>query len=227
CGNAADWRQLLKVACAADPDQWRTAVRKAWEADDAKALTELAASAPDEEEPVPLLLCLWTRLDELTEKARQTEDVISLLRRQQRRHPANFWINYELASALTRLQPPQWGEASGFMRVALALRPKSPSVYIGLGYLLSRQRKMDEAMAFYKEALRLNPDNASCANNDIGVVLRDRGELDEALAFFKEAIRLQPNFPIALLNFVELLKQQGKADQAVTIYRQIVPLDSK
>jgi Flp pilus assembly protein TadD len=225
-GTAADWRRLLKVACAADPDPWRTAVRKAWEADDVKALADLAAAAPDAEEPVPTLLCLWTRLDELTNKDRRGEELIALLRRQQRRHPANFWINYELASALTRLQPPRWEEATCFMRVALALRPQSADVQLGLGYLLGREGNTEEAIALYKEARRLMPGDP-CACSNLGFMLLDQGQLNEAMAFLKEAIRIQPNFPQALLSFVALLKKQGTVDQAVTLYRQLVPRESK
>jgi tetratricopeptide (TPR) repeat protein len=51
--------------------------------------------------------------------------------------------------------------------------------------------------------------------------------MNEALAFYKEAIRIQPNLPVALLNFAELLKKEGKVDQAIPTYRQLVPRESK
>jgi hypothetical protein len=38
------WKVLLTIARAADPDDWRNRLRKAWEEKDKKVLTELAAS---------------------------------------------------------------------------------------------------------------------------------------------------------------------------------------
>ena len=52
--------------------------------------------------------------------------------------------------------------------------------------------KHDEAIAEYREAIRLKPDFAE-AHNNLGNALQAKGKLDEAIAEYREAIRLKPD----------------------------------
>ena len=59
---------------------------------------------------------------------------------------------------------------------------------------LRNQGKLDEAIAEYREAMRLKPDYPE-AHNNLGVTLKDQGKLDEAIAEYREALRLKPDTP--------------------------------
>ena len=51
---------------------------------------------------------------------------------------------------------------------------------------------MDQAVAQYAEALRLQPDLAG-AHNNLGLALAAQGKMDQAMAQYAEALRLQPD----------------------------------
>src|SRR5713226_2462256 len=63
--------------------------------------------------------------------------------------------------------------------------------HISRGIALFKEHKLDEAMAEYREALRLDP-NLSGAHVDIGLALAEKGNLDGAMAEYREALRLDP-----------------------------------
>jgi serine/threonine-protein kinase len=116
---------LAAVATAADPDPWRSRLRDALDLD-AKdreraraAFEELAAAAPEEVLHRESLSRLAYALGSHGKK----EEAASLLRRAQRAHPDDFWINYDLAQALMGTGRPD--EAARFFTAAVAIRPRS------------------------------------------------------------------------------------------------------
>src|SRR5262249_9151989 len=95
---------------------------------------------------------------------------LEVLQRAQARHPGDFWINLELGHCLASLAgktPKQAADAVGFLRVALAFRPRSPELHADLGFALKQQGALAEAeqvlrraFTLYQEALRGNPQDA-------------------------------------------------------------------
>jgi Flp pilus assembly protein TadD len=62
--------------------------------------------------------------------------------------------------------------------------------------------RLVEAIAVYREALRLNPDDPQ-VHNGLGVALAQTpGRMPEAIAQFRAALRLQPDYPEARNNLV-------------------------
>ncbi len=61
-----------------------------------------------------------------------------------------------------------------------------------LGIALKAQGKLDEAIAEFREAIRVQPDHAM-AHNNLGVALENQGKFDDAIAEYHQAIRLQPD----------------------------------
>ena len=79
--------------------------------------------------------------------------------------------------------------------------------------------RLDEAIACYERALRLDPGYAP-AHNNLGLVLRDKGMLDEAQASFEQATEVDPKFVGAYMNLGNLLRRKGEAANAIECYRE-------
>src|SRR5262249_20633827 len=138
--------QLLAVARQAAPDPaWGDRLRqvKGWRGQGSPA--KLMAEAPaGMSPPLPSLVGVMLRDMDLKE---------AWLRKAQAEHPADFWLNMELANLL-KTRPV---EAAGFYRVALAVRPESSAVYNNLGLAFHDQGKLPEAIAAYHKAIEIDP----------------------------------------------------------------------
>jgi tetratricopeptide (TPR) repeat protein len=221
----ASWKHLLAVARAADPDRWRNQVRDAWERKDRDALTKLAASGEVRDLPPTALDLLAWRLRD----AGGIKEAVALLKEAQRRHPADFAINFDLGYCLNaELKPPQTGEAMRFMTAAVALRPRSAGAYMILGNCFHENGMIDDAIAAQRQAIQLKPDYEA-AHSNLGIALMDKGLLDEAIAEFKEAIRL--DFPHADHRagahdgLGNALGRKGKLDEAIAEHRKAIELE--
>jgi serine/threonine-protein kinase len=212
-------RWLLEVARRADPDTegWRDRARdpRVWE--DPAALAELAETAPVAGPSVQLLLAVGERWH-----ANGGYHTV-YLRRVQREHPADFWVNFTLANALKYRGP---GEAISYFRVALAIRPRAAIASRNLGDVLKFQGWLDEALDYYRKALALDPRDAK-AQTGLGNLLKDMGRLDEALAYFRQAVRDDFENVWAHVNLGKALKLTGQLDEALNHYQEALALDPK
>jgi tetratricopeptide (TPR) repeat protein len=204
------------VARRADPDPWRDRVRDPAAWDDPAALARLASAKEAADQSPHLLAALANRLPG-GERER-------LLQRAQERHPEDFWLNFDLGDALQEGKKP--GEAVGYYRAALALRPGTYAVYINLGNALRGQGKVDEAISHYRQAIDIDPRNAQ-AHTNLGAALRGQGKVDEAIGECRKAIALDPRNALAHYNLGAALRDKGKVDEAIGEYRQAIALDPR
>jgi len=80
-----------------------------------------------------------------------------------------------------------------------------------LGVALASQGHLGEAIAKFKEAIRVSPDYAE-AYYDLGLALDRTGQTDEAIREFRRAIRLKPGFTVAKMNLRSALtRRDGSA----------------
>jgi eukaryotic-like serine/threonine-protein kinase len=210
--------QLLAVAQHAAPDPaWADRLRqlKGWR--DQEALGKLVEEAPVTRLS-PQMLALVGRL--LPDQSSLQE---SWLRRAQVQNPADFWLNFNLGNALSKTQPL---EATGFYRVALAVRPTSSAVYVNLGNALRHQKQLPEAIAAFHKAIAIDPKHA-IAYNQLGLALRDQKKLPEAVAAYLKAIEIDPNYAYAYTNLGNVLCDQKKLPEAVAALHQAIEIDPK
>ncbi|MFM6203123.1 MAG: tetratricopeptide repeat protein, partial [Dolichospermum sp.] len=87
------------------------------------------------------------------------------------------------------------------------LDPKNATAYYNLGYALSDQKKLDEAISKYRTALSLPEDTSgtpttahTLANNNLGLALQDQGELKKAIQYFDESEKVDPDYIYARNN---------------------------
>ncbi len=223
--------RITAAARAADPDEYRNRLRAALMEPRAQArlaaLRELARSAPAAELP-PVTAAL---LGEGLLRAGDPTAAESVLRPAQRRHPAEPWLGQVLAKALEKQS--RRPEAIRYYFLARAVRPESVHA---LAHALERQGEWSEAIAVFREAIRLSPGNArhlSC----LARTLRSQGHareadeaLDAAIAAGREALRQAPDVSLhhTLLNIA--VNQPGRLDEVVAAYRDAIrrrPDDSR
>jgi tetratricopeptide (TPR) repeat protein len=148
-----NWKTLLDVAREADPDPRRNEVRDAIKRQDLEAMKKLAGSDGIADLPPSTLLLLGLAL----ERAGAFKQQLLMLRKAQRRYPADFWINTQLGWALANAEPPAVEDAIRFFTAAMVLRPRSPGAHLNLGQVLSDKGVWDEAIAALTEAIHLKP----------------------------------------------------------------------
>jgi len=84
----------------------------------------------------------------------------------------------------------------------------------GLGVALEDKGRISEAMKHFKQALRLNPDDAEAYSN-LGIALDKKGRIVEAIAEFQRALEIDPNSAKADYNLGFALLQKGQVDMAI------------
>jgi serine/threonine-protein kinase len=211
-------QRFFEMARLADPgDSLRDRVRAALAGKNRKALLELAHHADVAQLPAATLHLLASGL----RRAGETAEAVALLWQARRRHPADFWINHNLALYLWDLSSPNQDKAIGFYRAALALRPQSPGVHVNLGAALLDLGSLDDALAAFNKAIELQKDYAEAYVARAAALLR-LNRLEKARADCDEALRLKPGLSEAYNNLGAVLSKQGHRDKALAAYRKAV-----
>jgi tetratricopeptide (TPR) repeat protein len=227
---AAQWgtrwsvKDLLELARTADSDAWRKRHYHAAATRDGSALRNLSVEARRSSLPPSSLSLLALHLL----KEGEHEESLALLRWGRGRHPADFWLHFELGNTFYRKgETPtavELEEAIGCFRAALALRPQASAVHNNLGAALRDKGQLDEAIAEYREAIRLTKDDA-VAHHNLGIALKAKGQLDEAIAAFREAIRLKKDFAPAHNKLGGALADKGQLDKAIAEFREAIRIN--
>jgi protein O-GlcNAc transferase len=106
---------------------------------------------------------------------------------------------------------------------AIKRNGRDPLYFCNLGAALKELGNLDEAVAAYRQAIRLKPDLAD-AHSNLGVALYEQGKLDEAVVGYLQAIRIKPGYAEAHSNLGIALKDQGKLDEAVAAHRGAIAI---
>ena len=212
---SADVREVLR---AADPDEYRDAVRDAVAgrdeprvvalAGDPRALTQPPgfAAAVGQNEAVPVT----RRRAVLRAALGSTPGDLSLL--------MTLGNTYPLTDKAGAAERVRWYQA------AVAAAPTSVSARLNLGNALAAGQDLGGAVDAHREAVRLDPGYA-LAHYNLGVSLKDGGDLFGAVSSYREAVRLEPEFALAHNNLGEALYANGDVDGAVSSYREATRLD--
>ncbi len=124
---------------------------------------------------------------------------------------------------LTWGQTEVWHDSETLWTHTLSVDRTALIPHINLGNALAWQGRSEEAIAHYREALRLRPDFAE-AHNNWGLALARHDGLEEAIAHYREALRLRPEFAEAHNNLGWVLARQGKLAAAIEHYQQALSL---
>jgi tetratricopeptide (TPR) repeat protein len=114
-------------------------------------------------------------------------------------------------------------DAVAAYREAIRLRPRYVAAFTNLGSALKALGRLDDATDALRTALWIDPDFAPALAN-LAQVLADTGDLtqlDEAEAICRRAVHVAPRLHQALNSLGNILRLQGRLDEALTCYRQI------
>lgn len=106
---------------------------------------------------------------------------------------------------------------------ALRLKPDFLLSVYNVGNSLLEKKQFDQAIAKYKDVLRLDAKNnirTSHAYTQWGVALARQGQIDAAVPLFQKAIAADPMYADAYFQFGTALKQQGKAAEAKEMFQR-------
>jgi tetratricopeptide (TPR) repeat protein/serine/threonine protein kinase len=214
-GGLPGGERLLAVLRRADTDAWRNRFRAAFQRRDKRALKDLARDPKALVQPPPTVGLLAQGLTRVGEGPLAAK----VLRRAQQQHPADLWLNHDLATCLMQLKPVQAGEAVAYYRVARALRPDSPGVVMNLGAALEAKGDLSEAIIAFQKAITLKPSYAE-AHYNLGNALDAKGNLPGAIAAYRKAIALKPSFAEAHCNLGMALYSKGDLSGAGAALRR-------
>ncbi len=105
-------------------------------------------------------------------------------------------------------------------------RPQSARARVALGNALLTQNRVDEAIAAYREAERIQPNRAD-ASCGLGMGLARKGALDAAVAAYRESLRLDPNLAKAHYNLGNALSRQGRIDESIRSFHECLRIEPR
>ena len=123
----------------------------------------------------------------------------------------------------TRVQLAYWKDSVSLWQRTLAITTDNSIGHNNLGFVLAAQGKPDEAIAHYREALRIDPRYAD-AHNNLGIRLAAQGKLDQAIEHFTAAVGYQPTLAKAHNNLANALGDKDRIEEALAHYAEALRL---
>ena len=118
-----------------------------------------------------------------------------------------YWFYYDRTPEIVRL-------CENHARKAVELEPREPLGPESMGwYFYHCKLDYDQALHYFREAIRLRPQHAR-AYEGMGAVNRRKGDFEESRRNYAEAVRLNPRDAIILDQFAETVGLMRKYDEA-------------
>jgi len=121
-------------------------------------------------------------------------------------------------AALTWRQIGYWQNTETLFRRAIAVTKDNYLAHNNLGFFLSHQGRLPEALTHYQAAVRIKPDYEDALNN-LGHALAGQGRDAEALPYYEAALRARPGHVEVHNNLGNALANLGRLDEAIVHYQ--------
>ncbi len=212
--------KLLRVARSAVPgaatDQFCDAIAR----DDGAAQETIAATPAVVKLPVPAVLML---ADALFQDHR-VRPAVAVLRRVQREHPDDYWVNTRLGEYLAFVggtDAPRMAEATRFFNAALVGQPRGITARVRLADAMSFTGDYDDAEAAYRGVLTDQP-GLVYVRVKLAIFLVVAGRHDEALEESRRAVAQRPQSAFVHEAHGSICTMIGRYDDAVAACREAV-----
>lgn len=133
-----------------------------------------------------------------------------------------YWLS-RLAYRKTDLQL-----AFRYAEKAVRLDPAFMKAYDQLGLCYAGLNQTEEAIEAYKEAIRLNQQQAlrwPWPSMNLGTLLLRLDRLDEAEEHLRDSVDIDPRFPVAHLRLGQVLEKKGRYEEAIAELERAASLD--
>jgi Tfp pilus assembly protein PilF len=107
---------------------------------------------------------------------------------------------------------------------AIGFKTNEPFYHGNLGQALQNAGRVDEAVAEYERALKINPGMVAVLIN-MGNIVMAQGKLDAAEEWYKRAVAADPKQALTHYNLGGLYKAQKKTTPAIAAYTQALALN--
>ncbi len=122
-----------------------------------------------------------------------------------------------VCSWLTVRQIQVWRNSETLFTQAIHATERNYLAYNNLGYYLSNEGRVPEAMVYYKKSLEINP-NYEDALNNLGYGYAGQRNFAEAIRLYESALRVRPRHPEVNNNLGNALAELGRVDEAIAHY---------
>jgi tetratricopeptide (TPR) repeat protein len=123
----------------------------------------------------------------------------------------------------TRQQVKYWHDSEPLFKHSAAVTRDNFIALGNVGGVCFESGRLDEAMEYYQQAVRINPNYAE-ALNSIGAVLAARGN-DKAVEWFRKALTVQPAHAPALFNMGNAMAKKGDDRAAVEFFQAALQVE--
>ena len=198
----------LEKAIEADPKHWKAHNNLALASVDLGEL-EVAEAHYRESlalEPQP---AIYSDLGFVLERQGLTDEAIEMYGKALELAPSSATAHYNLGGSLVRRG--EYAAAERHFRAALEHEPSAPA-YDGLGFVLWKQGRADEAIAALHAAIDADPKHPA-AYDHLGTILVEQGKLGEAESHYRLMLRRRPS-AATHRNLAEVLMRLGRPDEA-------------
>jgi protein O-mannosyl-transferase len=125
---------------------------------------------------------------------------------------------------LTRAQVHYWSDSNTLFEHTLAVTSDNWLVHNGLGDILFKQGKKEEAKAHFVESLRINP-RFDIAQSNLATCLAKEGNNAGAIEHFEQALKFKPGSAKTMNELGLLLAHEKRLPEAIEYFKKSVQLD--
>jgi tetratricopeptide (TPR) repeat protein len=122
-----------------------------------------------------------------------------------------------LCAVATNIQIRYWRSSETLFSHAVQVTKNNYLAYNNLGFYLSSQGRVGEAMENYRLSLEINP-NYEDALNNLGYALAGQKRYAEAMPYYEAALRVRPDHVEVHNNLGNALAESGRLNEAIQHY---------
>ncbi|MDJ0809601.1 MAG: tetratricopeptide repeat protein [Desulfobacterales bacterium] len=129
-----------------------------------------------------------------------------------------FELNFQIARCL--LETDQAEKAQAYIQRAADLRPESAPAQRLLGDIFLALRLTDQAIAPYKSALRINPNDAAALSGLARCYELRNENMEIALSFCQQSVEIAPDNGRSFLRLGRLLQKSARLEDALEAFKR-------